>query len=113
MPSILKFNFVLLENQLPFFVLRMLFKQATFPDDLKLKPLSLRLHVFEFFQCYNFQMMDPQNFNVKIEHFTDLVRFVYLSEQLPNRRPGGAKLSYSATQLLEAGVKNMVDAFLT
>ncbi|KAK7814799.1 hypothetical protein CFP56_002490, partial [Quercus suber] len=44
-------------------------------------------------------------FNEKIEHFTDLVRLFYLSEQLPDRRSGVAKLSYSATQLQEAGVK--------
>ena len=46
-----------------------------------------------------------ENFNVKIEHFTDLVRLFYLSEQLPERRSGGAILSYSAIQLHEVGVK--------
>ncbi|KAK7814798.1 putative upf0481 protein [Quercus suber] len=48
-----------------------------------------------------------EDFKVKIEHLTDLVRFFDLSEseQLPYRRPGRAKLSYSATQLHEAGIK--------
>ncbi|KAK7859408.1 putative upf0481 protein [Quercus suber] len=60
---------------------------------------------FVFFRCYNFQMKELEDFNAEIEHFTDLVRLFYLSEQLPDRRSGGAKLSYSATQLHEAGVK--------
>ncbi|KAK7838593.1 upf0481 protein [Quercus suber] len=56
---------------------------------------------------YNFQRIALEDFNAKIEHFTGLVRFFYLSEseQLPYVRPGGAKLSYSATQLHEAGIK--------
>ncbi|XP_065638129.1 UPF0481 protein At3g47200-like, partial [Quercus suber] len=105
MPPILKFDLVLLENQLPFFVLEMLFELANFPAELELKPLSLRELAFVFFRCYNFQMKELEDFNAEIEHFTDLVRLFYLSEQLPDRRSGGAKLSYSATQLHEAGVK--------
>ncbi|KAF3962829.1 hypothetical protein CMV_012713 [Castanea mollissima] len=105
MSPILKFDLVLLENQLPFFVLEMLFKEANFPAELGLQTLSLRQLAFEFFQCYNFQRIALESFNAKIEHLTDLVRLFYLSEQLPDRRSGGAKLSYSATQLHEAGVK--------
>ena len=105
MRPILKFDLVLLENQLPFFVLEMLFNLATFPDDLEINHLPLRYLAFGFFQCYNFQMKQLGYFNVKIEHFTDLVRLFYLSEQLLDRRSGGAKLSYSATQLHEAGIK--------
>nr|POE60604.1 upf0481 protein [Quercus suber] len=104
MPPILKFDLVLLENQLPFFVLEMLYMQA-FLDRLMLSPLSLRYLAFEFFECYNFQRKELQYLNVKIEHFTDLVRLFYLSEQLSNRRSRGAKLPYSVTQLHEAGVK--------
>lgn len=105
MAPILKLDFVLLENQLPFFVLEMLFERATFPADIEKKPL--RELVFEFFKCYNFQMMDPKKFRAKIENLTDLVRLFHLGEceQLPDRSPEGAKLSYSATQLHEAGVK--------
>ena len=79
MPPILKFDLVLVENQLPFFVLEMLFKQENFPAELKLGLLPLRKLAFKFFQSYNFQMMSPRNFDAKIEHFTDLVRFFYLS----------------------------------
>ena len=107
MHTILQSDLVLLENQLPFFVLEMLFQQANFPAELKLKPLSLRELAFDFFIWYNFQRIALEDFNAKIEHFTGLVRFFYLSEseQLPYVRPGGAKLSYSATQLHEAGIK--------
>ena len=107
MHTILQSDLVLLENQLPFFVLEMLFQQANFPAELKLKPLSLRELAFDFFIWYNFQRIALEDFNAKIEHFTGLVRFFYLSEseQLPYVRPRGAKLSYSATQLHEAGIK--------
>nr|POF16802.1 putative upf0481 protein [Quercus suber] len=44
-------------------------------------------------------------FNVQVEHFTDLLRFFYLGEEIPYRRSRGAKLSYSTTQLHEAGVE--------
>ena len=99
MHTILQSDLVLLENQLPFFVLEMMFQQANFPTELNLKPLSLRELAFDFFSWYNFQRIDLEDFNAKIEHFTGLVRFFYLSEseQLPYVRPGGAKLSYSAT----------------
>ena len=105
MHPILKVDLVLLENQLPFFVLEMLFEQANFPAELEFKPLSLRELAFEFFQCYNFQTNTPWRFNAQIEHFTDLLRFFYLGEEIPYKRSGAAKLSYSATQLHEAGVK--------
>ncbi|XP_030935769.1 UPF0481 protein At3g47200-like [Quercus lobata] len=49
MHTILQTDLVLLENQLPFFVLEMLFQQANFPAELKLKPLSLRELAFDFF----------------------------------------------------------------
>ena len=104
MPPVLKLDLVLLENQLPFFVLEMLFEQANFPAQLRLKPHSLKELAFEFFQCYNFQKMIPRILG-QIEHFTDLLRFFYVGEKFLFRRPGGAKLSYSATQLHEAGVK--------
>nr|XP_023885174.1 UPF0481 protein At3g47200-like [Quercus suber]POE69839.1 upf0481 protein [Quercus suber] len=107
MHPILQSDLVLLENQLPFFVLEMLFQQKNFPAESEFKLLSLRELAFDFFGWYNFQKMVFEDFKVKIEHLTDLVRFFDLSEseQLPYRRPGRAKLSYSATQLHEAGIK--------
>ena len=49
MHPILKVDLVLLENQLPLFVLEMLFEQANFLAELELKSLSLRELAFEFF----------------------------------------------------------------
>ncbi|KAM3731422.1 hypothetical protein ACB098_12G162500 [Castanea mollissima] len=105
MRPILRFDLVLLENQLPFFVLEMLFKQANFPAQLRLTPHSLKELAFEFFKCFRVQKMPPCRFDTQIEHFTDLVRYLYVSERAQQRGPGGAKLSYSASQLHEAGVK--------
>ena len=104
MQPFLKLDMVLLENQIPFSVLEMLFEQATSSAELKKEPL-LELAI-EFFQCYNFQKMSPENITARIENFTDLVRLFHLNvNALPNRRSGGAKLPYTATQLHEAGVK--------
>ena len=108
MHPILRFDLVLLENQLPFFVLEMLFKQANFPAELGSKdsePLSLTKLAFYFFACYHVQMMPPWIFDTQIEHLTDLVRFFFVCGRQQHRGPGGAKLSYSATQLHKAGVK--------
>ena len=108
MHPILRFDLVLLENQLPFFVLEMLFKQANFPAELGSKdsePLSLTKLAFYFFACYHVQMMPPWVFDTQIEHLTDLVRFFFVCGRQQHRGPGGAKLSYSATQLHKAGVK--------
>uniref|UniRef100_A0A7N2RB32 Uncharacterized protein n=2 Tax=Quercus lobata TaxID=97700 RepID=A0A7N2RB32_QUELO len=104
MHPFLKLDMVLLENQLPFSVLEMLFNQATSSAELKTEAL-LEL-ALEFFQCYNFQKMSLENIAARIENFTDLVRLFHLNvSQLRNRISGGAKLPYSATQLHEAGVK--------
>ncbi|XP_075650444.1 UPF0481 protein At3g47200-like isoform X1 [Castanea sativa] len=102
MLTILKADLVLLENQLPFFVLERLIQKANLGNRSTLMELA-----FDFFQCYNFQNMAFQELDSEIEHFTDLVRLFYLGkcEDLPERSSGGAKLAYSATQLHEAGVK--------
>ncbi|KAL4596970.1 hypothetical protein ACB092_12G201800 [Castanea dentata] len=107
MPSILKLDLVLLENQLPFFVLEMLFEPvrsslARLGSPL---PLPLRELALEFFQCYNPQTITCKTSIPEIEHLTDLVRLFYIGGKLPERISGGAKPSYSAIQLHEAGVK--------
>ena len=106
MLPILRFDLVLLENQLPFFVLEILFKQATnFLAQSRLNSHSLKELAFEFFKCYRVQKMPPSSSETQIEHFTDLVRFLYVTGREQYRGAGGVKLSYSATQLHEAGVK--------
>ncbi|KAK7849753.1 hypothetical protein CFP56_002379, partial [Quercus suber] len=55
----------------------------------------------------NIQFIQKAHSNVKIEYFTDLIRTFQLPppENLPKRGNDWAGLSYTATQLHEAGVK--------
>ena len=111
MQPVLKSDLVLLENQLPFLVLEMLFQQVAEselgPLSVLEEPLSLRKLAFEFFGEYNIHRLAFRDFNANIEHFTafkdfngkiehyktfkdfyaniehftDLVRFFYLIER--------------------------------
>ena len=111
MQPVLKSDLVLLENQLPFLVLEMLFQQVAEselePLSVLEEPLSLRKLAFEFFGEYNIHRLAFWDFNANIEHFTafkdfngkiehyktfkdfyaniehftDLVRFFYLIER--------------------------------
>ena len=111
MHTILQSDLVLLENQLPFLVLEMLFQQVAEselePLSVLEEPLSLRKLAFEFFGEYNIHRLAFRDFNANIEHFTafkdfngkiehyktfkdfyaniehftDLVRFFYLIER--------------------------------
>ncbi|KAM3714909.1 hypothetical protein ACJW31_01G368900 [Castanea mollissima] len=102
------YDLVLLENQIPFFVLKKLFKLVYpgCPNSFSLLHLT-----FKFFEDFNVQKIPPKN--VKIEHFTDLIRIFQLPQlqSLPQRQTGSemVTLSYSATQLHEAGVKFKVN----
>ena len=92
----------LLENQLPFFVIEKLFRDA-FPFKSGSCLIELTFH---FFRELNFQNRSPLS-NVKIKHFIDLFRTFMLppSNRLPEAGNYKVKLLYSATQLNEAGVK--------
>ena len=96
-------DLALLENQLPFFVIEKLHHLA-FPspsDDNALPKLP-----FDYFDYFNVHSIQAHP-DVKIEHFTDLIRTFQLPplENLPKRRSQPIKHLYSATQLHEAGVK--------
>ena len=101
------YDLVLLENQLPFFVLKKLFKliYPKWSNSFSLIDLT-----FKFFVNFNVQNIPPQNV---IDHFTDLIRIFHLPQlqSLPERKTGSemVTLSYSATQLHEAGVKFQVN----
>jgi len=94
----------LLENQLPFFVIKEIFNFAfesysNFPSFAQL--------TFGFFTGYNTQKMSP-NPNLEIMHFLDLLRTFFLpqSRRLPQRgNDVGVKPLYNASQLHDAGVK--------
>ncbi|XP_050258160.1 UPF0481 protein At3g47200-like [Quercus robur] len=107
-------DLLLLENQLPFFFLEEVFQDA-FP--LYSGVLTVRQLTFEFFKDFNVQNISHENSDVKIQHFTDLLRTFLLpqslwpsSTQLPQRGNKKVKLSYSATQLQQAGVKFKVSS---
>ena len=92
---------LLLENQVPFFVIEELYHLAL-PS--LLNSHSLIQLTFDFFNHLNIHGKAP---NVKIQHFTDLLRFFELpnENELPNRDREVIFPKYSATQLREAGVK--------
>nr|POE84649.1 upf0481 protein [Quercus suber] len=106
MYPIMMLDLVLLENQLPFFVIEKLFNLA-FPNHSNSLPLIE--HTFKFFDCFNLQKMEPKD--VKIDHFTDLYRTFYRlpPSSQPKGRTDTDRLKYSATQLKEAGVKFKVN----
>ena len=100
-PSIFR-DLLYLENQLPFFVIEILFQVA-----LPYKSYSYLIEItFHFFRELNFQKKQPLS-NVKIKHFIDLLRTFLLPpfDRLPQPGNRNAKLFYSATKLREAGVK--------
>lgn len=102
------YDLVLLENQLPFFVLEELFALSN--------SSSLIDQTVKFFELFNVQKFDPIEDFLKVEHFTDLIR-IFMSKQ-PGGEPQGVKerkydsevvtLKYSATQLHQAGVNFQV-----
>ena len=107
-------DLLLLENQLPFWFLEEVFRFAL---PMYSGALSVRQLTFDFFKDFNGQGISHEDPNVKIEHFTDLLRTFLLpqslwpsSTQLPQRDNEKVKLLYSATQLQEAGVKFRVSS---
>ncbi|KAM3750296.1 hypothetical protein ACB098_04G026400 [Castanea mollissima] len=97
--DVVMLDLLLLENQLPFFVIEKLFNLA-FPSLSNANP-SLKRPC-----CSNIQSIQAHP-NMKIERFTELLRTYQLPppEEQPKRNPQLIKHLYSATQLLEAGVK--------
>ena len=98
-------DLLLLENQLPFFVIKKLHHLA-FPSPSN----PLLQHTFIYFGKYICNQLIQPNPDVEIKHFTDLLRTFMLPP--PVERPESVieqsqhtKLLYSATQLREAGVK--------
>ncbi|XP_054814978.1 UPF0481 protein At3g47200-like [Prosopis cineraria] len=101
-------DLLLLENQLPFFVIEELFDVA-FPLDLRGDIPSFLELTYSYFIYYNIQSLDPSP-DISIKHFTDLLRFFYLPRgTIPRRKSfkgdGSDILLYSANELQEAGVK--------
>ncbi|GLT55408.1 hypothetical protein SLA2020_285330 [Shorea laevis] len=103
----MQLDLILLENQLPFFIIDKLFDLA-FPSRQG-SPSFVEL-AFEYFHSYNRQKRssDPQ---LKILHFVDLLRNFYLPphSRLPKRKFKIVEHMYSATQLDGVGLKFEAD----
>jgi hypothetical protein len=100
-------DLMLLENQLPFFIIKKLF-DLTFSSQGDL-PSFTKL-TFEYFKFFNTQKLPPNpEPEPRIMHFVDLLRRFYLPESLPKRTGKKVKHVYSAAQLDEKGLKFMAD----
>jgi hypothetical protein len=102
MPMVLR-ELLLLENQLPFFVIEKLYHLTVLPS--LSNPISLIQLTFDFFKYFNIYNKSPDN--VEIKHFTDLLRYFQLPppNELPERDHEAKFPKYFVTQLYEAGVK--------
>ncbi|KAG6701217.1 hypothetical protein I3842_08G154600 [Carya illinoinensis] len=98
----------LLENQLPLFVLDILFSLACAPDD---EYPSFTLLAIDFFERIRAQKL-PQNLEADARHFADLARAFFLPslKLLRQRNLVCADHLYTASQLYEAGVKFKVSS---
>nr|XP_023890151.1 UPF0481 protein At3g47200-like [Quercus suber]XP_023890152.1 UPF0481 protein At3g47200-like [Quercus suber]POE63883.1 upf0481 protein [Quercus suber] len=108
----MKFDLLLLENQLPFFVIKKL-HQLAFRSLCKSDPRLLncddlvQLSLKYFWDpCFKFS---GGHRNAKVKHFTDLLRIFQLPPPESRPKRGNQQiLWYTATQLHEAGVMFMV-----
>ncbi|KAK4285200.1 hypothetical protein QN277_001930 [Acacia crassicarpa] len=101
-------DLLLIENQLPFFIIEELFNKASLKnhDGTRLPPfLELAYHYFRY---YNVQLLEPKP-QVEVKHFTHLIRLFYLRDKMPKRdsfcNERSHILSYNANALQEAGIK--------
>jgi len=113
--SSIRLDLLLLENQLPFFVIEEIYNlsftsiNATVPKTNI--PSFLELS-FDYFAYYNKSNLGFDNGDFSIWHFTDLIRIFHLQHPLqrrPHRIDEPMKHLQSATELLEAGVRFKVN----
>ncbi|KHN41210.1 putative UPF0481 protein At3g02645 [Glycine soja] len=99
----MRYDLLLLENQVPFFVLESLFNLSfsSWGDDFP----SFLEFTFHFFGWINRSSLNFNN-NNRIRHFTDLIRTFHLQDPLPSRIIGKMiKHLPSVTELSEAGLR--------
>ncbi|KAH1128263.1 hypothetical protein GLYMA_06G304300v4 [Glycine max] len=99
----MRYDLLLLENQVPFFVLERLFNLSfsSRGDDFP----SFLQFTFHFFRWINRSSLNFNN-NNRIRHFTDLIRTFHLQDPLPSRIDGKIiKHLPSVTELSEAGLR--------
>lgn len=118
----IQLDLILLENQLPFFILEDLYKlvfnesssynhhkegkgvKEQNENQKKDSPFLKLCH--KFFSCYDKQQAGF-NFGKEVKHFTDLVRYLQFSQDLNST--GKINHLYCATKLDDAGVKFKAD----
>ena len=100
----IRFDLILLENQLPFFILEKLFHHA-FASHPSYSRSLIEVMTFNYFDYYNTQGISYSP-HLKMKHFLDLLRTFWLppSEKLPKRGNDVVKHLHSATELYEAGL---------
>ncbi|XP_040996169.1 UPF0481 protein At3g47200-like [Juglans microcarpa x Juglans regia] len=100
----LQLDLMLLENQLPFFIIEKIYDIAM--PDLSIDHPFIEL-CFDQFDYHNVQKKSHHDLEWKIMHFVDLLRFFCLPprERRPERSAKIVKKMHSATQLKEVGLK--------
>ncbi|KAF5469017.1 hypothetical protein F2P56_013121 [Juglans regia] len=105
--SRVQLDLILLENQLPFFIIEKIYDIA-FPSISKDHPfLELSFCQFDYFNVQRYKHSDFRSTGILILHFTDLLRNFCLPprERRPKRNVNIMKEMHSATQLAEIGLK--------
>ncbi|KAJ7960483.1 hypothetical protein O6P43_020917 [Quillaja saponaria] len=104
----IRIDLLLLENQLPFFVLEKIFERAFVSNQNSDFP-SLLKFTFGYFAYYNKIGLDPiANGGMEIKHFTDLLRKFHLlqMDKLPDRADRVKEIhQHTVTGLVGAGLK--------
>jgi hypothetical protein len=97
-------DLLLLENQLPFFIIEKLYELAFSSYSRSPYPSFVKL-TYDCLKRYNTQTLPTPDLT-KIMHFVDLIRTFFLPNDLPRRSQGNrVRHLYTASQLHEAGVK--------
>ncbi|CAK8568651.1 unnamed protein product [Lathyrus sativus] len=115
--SHIRLDLLLLENQLPFFILEKIFNISFTTSNsthtsAKTKIPSFLDLTFDYFAYYNKSNLVSDNSDISIRHFTDLIRIFHLQhplERRPRRIDEPMKHLHCVTELLEAGVRFKVN----
>ncbi|KAK7393260.1 hypothetical protein VNO78_21810 [Psophocarpus tetragonolobus] len=105
-------DLLLLENQLPFFVLEHLYDICFDTESVHPSFVKLTFGYFRYYHKVPHDKISDFLGENKVIHFTDLLRTFYLlhpSEERPSRGPEFVKHLPSATELLEGGVEFKVN----
>ncbi|XP_040996165.1 UPF0481 protein At3g47200-like [Juglans microcarpa x Juglans regia] len=102
----LQLDLMLLENQLPFFVIHKIYDTALSSSSIYPSFIDLVIHQFGYTDV---QIIEDPNIVMQITHFLHLHRSYICqdSERQTERSPGIIQEMHSATQLAEVGIKFM------